>query len=144
MNCMEANVENFHVDLEAYKVIASITYLFGLKSNRVAYSLTLGKSLVTTLVVILQVAIFPRKRGAYISLNNEYDLKSHLKRINSNKFLKTDFGPYIDQCKGHGQLWRQDSPHLETGLSKQPPIESGAFYLRTLGKRTTIILLRNS
>ena len=35
MNCMEANVENFHVDLEAYKVIASITYLFGLKSNRV-------------------------------------------------------------------------------------------------------------
>ena len=69
---MEANVENFHVDLEAYKVIASITYLFGLKSNRVAYSLTLGNSLVTTLVVILQVAIFPRKRGAYISLNNEY------------------------------------------------------------------------
>ena len=50
---MEANVENFHVDLEAYKVIASINYLFGLKSNRVAYSLTLGKSLVTTLVVIL-------------------------------------------------------------------------------------------
>ena len=28
-------MENFHVDLEAQRVIASITYLFGLKSNRV-------------------------------------------------------------------------------------------------------------
>ena len=118
MNCMEANVENFHVDLKAYKVIASITYLFSLKSNRVAYSLTLGNSLVTTLVVILQVAIFPRKRGAYISLNNEYDLKSHLKRINSNKFLKTDFGPYIDQFKGHGQLWNHWFCQFETHLSQ--------------------------
>ena len=30
--------------------------------------------------------------------------------------------------------------HLETGLSKKPPLESGTFYQRTLGNRTTIIV----